>query len=242
MMPFRDRMAGMLRTMKRLAKSQDPSTTDQFFLKAGYRSNAEPKAYTDSLIDSRTYQVPVYQYAAALVKTQGIQSVLDLGCGLGTKLVEYIRPLCEDVTGVDAEVSIERCREIHPSGKWLAGDLEDPQFSLDRSYDLIISADVIEHLLNPNRLLELARRCSHAGSHILLSTPERDLRRGPYDWGPPANPAHVREWNAAEFLAYLESQGIEISETRILDVREGLATCQMVVGSFSEWPAGETDR
>ena len=205
----------------------------QYFIKPGYQSNPDPTFYDDSLEDSLLYQVQVYQHAAALVQEQRHQSVLDIGCGLGTKLVRYVGPHCGDITGVDTWQSIKQCQRLHQMGTWLVGDLEDPDFGLDRTFDLIISADVIEHLMHPDHLLTLAQRCSHERSQIVLSTPERDLRRGVQDMGPPANPAHVREWNSAEFSAYLKSRGLMITDSRIVDLREGSATCQMVTATFS---------
>ncbi len=212
--------------------SRPPTTPGErpFFIKAGYRITQNPHMYCDSLGDSQTYQVDVYRFAAEIASTPAIRSVLDIGCGLATKLVELVLPSCETITGVDSPETVARCAEIHPIGRWIGGDLEAPELSLDCLYDLIISADVIEHLRNPDRLLELIRRASHPKTVVVLSTPERDLRRGVDDMGPPGNPAHVREWNSAEFLAYLVDRGMEIRENRIVDLREGVATCQLVVG------------
>lgn len=204
----------------------------EYSIKAGYRINPEPHAYRDSLADSQMYQVDVYRLAAEIARSPAIQSVLDIGCGLASKLVEFVLPHCETLTGIDSPETAARCAELHPIGRWIGGDLESPDFPLGGPYDLIISADVIEHLRNPDRLLELMRRGSHPKTVVVLSTPERDLRRGAEDMGPPGNPAHVREWNSSEFLAYLEGRGMVIRESRIVDLREGMATCQLVVGCF----------
>ncbi len=211
---------------------------DDYFIKPGYRVNLRPRNYRDSLEDSRTFQIPVYEHAAELVAGRRLHSVLDIGCGLGTKLVDIVGPHCQDITGIDRKRSIQKCRKLHPFGTWLVGDLEDPDYRLDRTFDLIIAADVIEHLLDPDRLLELARRSSHRETVIVMSTPERDLRRGADDSGPPENRGHVREWNAAEFEQYLRSRGLEILDASIVDLRPGLPTCQMVTCSFPGAPAG----
>jgi hypothetical protein len=43
-----------------------------------------------------------------------------------------------------------------------------------------------------------------------MSTPERDLVRGPDDLGPPGNPHHVREWNLAELERLLTWAGLQV--------------------------------
>jgi hypothetical protein len=134
---------------------------------------------------------------------------------------------CHDITGIDDAPTIERCRAMHSVGRWIPGDLEDPSFALDRTYGLIIAADVVEHLRDPDRLLQLIRASCHDATRVVISTPERDRRRGENDVGPPGNGAHVREWNEAEFSAYLQSRGFVLEESRIVDLCEG-----MVVGGF----------
>ncbi len=206
---------------------------DNYFIKYGYKINPQPEVYCDSVENALLYQLEVYKHAGELARSLEVTSVLDIGCGLASKLIEYVWPHCRNITGVDVASTIEQCREMHSMGRWIAGDLEDPTFSIAGTYDLIISADVIEHLHNPDRLLDLIRAASHAATQVVLSTPERDRRRGKDDMGPPGNGAHVREWNAAEFSAYLGSRGFVIRDSRIVDLREGITTCQMVVGQFS---------
>lgn len=205
---------------------------DRYFIKQGYRENENPREYRDSLENAQTYQVDVYRHAEVLASSSDVHSVLDIGCGLATKLIEFISPHCDDITGIDCPETIEQCRSMHGAGSWIAGDIESPSFRVDGTFDLIISADVIEHLREPDRLLQLIRKASHAATLVVLSTPERDLRRGEQDMGPPANRAHVREWNAQELATYLTSRGFVIGERRIVELREGMRTCQLVVGGF----------
>ena len=46
----------------------------------------------------------------------------------------------------------------------------------------------------------------------MISTPNRDTTSGPEDFGPPADPSRVREWNVQEFAALLEAWGFEHGE------------------------------
>lgn len=204
----------------------------RYFVKDGYRSRRRPRHYQDSLEDSRRYQVMVYEHAARIASQPHVHSVLDIGCGLGTKLIDHIKPHSQ-TTGLDTAGSVEQCRKRFPDAEWIAADLSKRKTRLDRTFDLIISADVIEHLRNPDLLLNLARQSSHERTVVVLSTPDRDLRRGTEDMGPPGNPAHVREWNQVEFAAYLSSHDFRVAETAVVDTRPGLRTCQMVTGAFA---------
>src|SRR5690348_3606914 len=51
------------------------------------------------LDQSRRYQFHVYRWAAKLIKREGITSVLDVGCGPCTKIIDHILPVCPDVEG-----------------------------------------------------------------------------------------------------------------------------------------------
>jgi cyclopropane fatty-acyl-phospholipid synthase-like methyltransferase len=200
-----------------------------YCIKPGYRINTKPAAYLDTLEDSRTYQLDVYRFAVEVAQSHGTKSVLDIGCGLGTKLQELLAPVVGRSVGVDCEQSIEQCQQLHPAGEWRCDDIEAPRADLGDPFDLIVSADVIEHLIDPDKLLAYVRRNATAQTLVILSTPERDLRRGSDSMGPPGNRAHVREWNQAEFAEYLRSRGFRILVHRIMDLRAGMRTCQTVL-------------
>ena len=106
--------------------------------------------------------------------------------------------------------AIDQTRKRHPAQDFAADDFESPTGELG-TFDLILSIDVIEHLLNPDILLDyIAARCNPK-SYILLSTPERDVYRGEDNDGSP-KPEHVREWNQQEFAEYV-GQRFEVVST-----------------------------
>jgi len=206
------------------------SAFESYCIKAGYQINTTPRPYRDTIENSTRYQADVYRRAGELARDLRARTVLDIGCGLATKLVEQVAPHCDEVTGMDLQDIIQMCRRRYAVGHWIAGDVEDPAFVLPGQYDLIICADVIEHVRDPDRVLDLMRTASHDATEVVLSTPERDRRRGEDDMGPPANWSHVREWNAAEFCAFLESRAFSVRESAIVDLCEGMTTCHLVVG------------
>jgi len=72
---------------------------------------------------------------------------------------------------------------------------------------LLICADVIDHILDPDRLLDYIDTVP--AERIILSTPDRSLMYGHRQrgwWGPPHNPWHIREWSFSEFAGYVSAR------------------------------------
>lgn len=82
--------------------------------------------------------------------------------------------------------------------------------------DSIICSDVIEHIKDPDQLIQFIRFIQ--SETIIFSTPEREANAGQKDYGPPENPSHFGEWNADEFRNYF-SQWFHIEEQRIFNAR-----------------------
>lgn len=159
---------------------------------------------------SNTYQDGVYKFAQQVIKKYNLCSVLDIGCGFGIKLKKYIFPVCKDITGIDLDYIINFCKKTHSFGKWINTNIENDEVLLNKKFDLIICSDIIEHLFNPNKLLDYLKKISHDTSLIVISTPERDLVHGKKHNGPPSNNVHIREWNNFEFKQYLLNHQFKI--------------------------------
>ena len=117
-----------------------------------------------------------------------------------------------DTIGIDFGSNIDECRRRYPTRTWTACDLDAPHHlpvaPADLARAVLVSADVIEHLVRPEHLLASLREALGWAPLLVVSTPERDLTRGIVDVGPPDNPCHVREWNLAEFACLLEHHGL----------------------------------
>lgn len=199
---------------------------EDFFLPAGYQQ--QPLAYSrdtesgdrvywtqERIENSRIYQYHVYRWAASLITAHQLRSVLDLGCGTGLKLQEHIAPVCDDIVGIDQPAGVAAARRLGAPGIFHCADLDSPTCTIDRTFDLIICSDVIEHLLDPDPMIALARRLSHPRSIFLFSTPDRVRLRG-RSCRASTKAEHVREWAADEFLEYLEDRGLVVMEQRFL--------------------------
>lgn len=179
--------------------------------------------------ENSKYQYYVYRWAASIIQRRGYLRVLDVGCGPGKKLSRWVVPVLQSnallrgtsstLIGVDQPSGVDAARVICPSGTYFSFDFENPPQRLDQTFDLIICADVIEHLVDPDPLMTLIRNCRAPDGLILFSTPDRDRERG-RDCMASNKSEHVREWSREEFCQYLESRGLTIHARRRFPKRD----------------------
>jgi len=157
------------------------------------------------------YQLPVYKLAAELVKEMDNPSVVDFGCGSGRKLVEILAPLCQVAVGIDRKDLIEGCERLYPDSniKWGAADLEEPIETCGK-FDLVICADVLEHLDNPSVLTSTILDHLTDDGYAVISTPDVDT----IPEGVKINPAHKQFWNEKQFVAFLSNNGLKIVDVK----------------------------
>jgi len=82
--------------------------------------------------------------ASLIVEMLHPTSILDVGCGRGTWLRAFLDLGVVDIVGVDGPHVAERDLEI-PAERFVSRDLRTP-FDLGRTFDLVISLEVGEHL------------------------------------------------------------------------------------------------
>ena len=175
-------------------------------IKPGYVVREHPVA-RDDRDSTDEYQDEVYR--AARVAAMGafgdepFQTVIDLGCGSGYKLMKYFRDV--ETIGVEIRDIVPWLQSRYPGRAWRRFE-DGPQF-----VDMVICADTIEHVLDPDKLLDFIEACEPR--LVVFSTPERDLltqidaaQPTPHpdpSNGPPNNIEHVREWTLDEFAGYI---------------------------------------
>jgi SAM-dependent methyltransferase len=74
----------------------------------------------------------------------------------------------------------------------------------DKSFDLVVSFQVIEHIWDETRYLDEVRRVLTPDGLFVVSTPNKALRLLPFQ--PPFNPYHVREYGYRAFKRALKSR------------------------------------
>lgn len=213
----RARTAGRLvekSLFKRLGGGAGPSI---YGIKSGYR-HARTALDFDDTPNTDEWQREVYELARELMSEHAMRSVIDVGCGSGFKLVELLGEY--ETTGIEVERTWEWLQTKYPSRRWLRSS-EAARAPLEA--DLVVCADVIEHVANPDAFMGFLSgiRCSR----LVISTPDRELVAGVDDAGPPGNPAHYREWSAPEFERYV---GLWFEVESRADFREGSSTQALV--------------
>lgn len=183
-------------------------TEDEYFLPAGYVSRPDPGYFVDDDLNA-IWQPDLYPEAATVARRLGARKIIDVVCGTAAKLAAF-HPRFE-IVRIDYDLSIEACRTRYDFGTWIEMDLDtdDAHGFDDVAGAVLICGDVIEHLVYPERLLRMLKHALDGGAAaLLLSTPERNLTYGRGHLGPPANPAHVREWAGDELQRFMASEGL----------------------------------
>lgn len=195
------------------------SGSDTYFIKEGYTARDSAVSFDEAPDDnywsearietSTRYQYRVYELAASLISARGAKSFMDIGCGYPRKIQKLILPLCEDITVLDQPNTEKHVNTLLPKASFHPVNLEKSELDLGRTIDVIVCADVIEHLVDPVHSVDLMKRHMGPDSLLILSTPERDNLRGKDCMSSP-KPDHVREWNQAEFRKFVEFCGLNV--------------------------------
>jgi SAM-dependent methyltransferase len=138
-----------------------------------------------------------YAFAQRFVASR---RVLDVACGTGYGL-GILRQAGARVIGIDVSTAAAlEARGGDPETRVLVADGARLPFC-DRSFEVIVSFETIEHLQNRERFLEELCRVLRDEGLLILSTPNANHTR-PVN-GKPRNPFHRFEYTPQELLAAL---------------------------------------
>ena len=146
-----------------------------------------------------------------LARRSGARQVHEVGCGegfLSTMLAEQgfvVRG--SDIAAGAIVAARRRAAERSLSATFRVADLHDLMPEVDGA-ELVVSCEVMEHLTDPERGLEVLARL--AQPHLIVSVPREPLwrllniARGRY-WRDLGNtPGHLQHWSTNAFVALLE--------------------------------------
>lgn len=129
--------------------------------------------------------------------------VLDLGSGEGYG-VDLLAGTAEEAVGVDlAPEAIYHARRTYrrKNLRFLYMDICSLDLE-DEYFDLVCSLQVVEHLHQPEKLMEEARRVLKKGGLCVITTPNRLILSPGRET--PINPFHIREYDLEEFRTFME--------------------------------------
>jgi 2-polyprenyl-3-methyl-5-hydroxy-6-metoxy-1,4-benzoquinol methylase len=158
--------------------------------------------------------------------------VLDLGCATG-KLAELLSAQGCAVTGVERDPEAAKLAEAHCE-RVVVADLEGDLSALDNvgTFDVIVAADVLEHVTDPKRVLEAVAQ--HLAPHGYLVTSIPNVAHGsvrlallagrfPYSDLGLLDSTHVRFYTRTSMSAMLSEGGFHVAyvEDQLLDAELG---------------------
>jgi 2-polyprenyl-3-methyl-5-hydroxy-6-metoxy-1,4-benzoquinol methylase len=137
-----------------------------------------------------------------------IESVLDVGCGLGETIIHLNRVLpAARVNGVDiSPVAIEACRQSFPDADFHVLDIVEA--SLPTNFDLVVCSEVVEHLDDPTRAISNMRKMTQQGGFLVLTTQHGRVHATEEAIGHTSHPTR------AELLRWIQSAGYSVLEMR----------------------------
>ena len=122
-------------------------TRDKYGIATTYLPNKKVVPFDDRS-NTDFFQNEVYQTAWRFLRENSLSGVLDVGCGSGYKLVKYFAD--EETLGLELPETLAFLQKKYPDRVWALSDFASPP---QGRYGLTICADVIEHLQDPDALL-----------------------------------------------------------------------------------------
>jgi methionine biosynthesis protein MetW len=148
--------------------------------------------------------------------------VLEVGCGTGS-LSQIVRETCRaDVVGIEpdparAQRAADRGLKVH------SGFLSRELIQEIGPFDVVLFADVLEHLPNPQAMLLLSREALSAGGAVIVSIPNvahwsvrANLLRGKFQYQPSGimDATHLKWFTVATAESLIVSSGFKVIEYR----------------------------
>ncbi len=138
------------------------------------------------------------RYEFACNQVRGMK-VLDIGCGTGYGTY-MMSGYAQSVTGVDIDKdAIDHAKENYgaTNPSFAVADIRDLPFA-DGDFDACVCFEVIEHIENPDTLVQQASRVLKPSGMLIVSTPNGAVRTSSQ-----RNPYHVNEFRLGELRELL---------------------------------------
>lgn len=174
---------------------------------------------------------PVHRHSARLIvdtiRPLGVRSIVDVGCGNGANLEAIHEELnISDITGVDvSEQALSMARKRVP-GTFRTLDLEKE--TLDRTFDLVLTSQVIEHLQDDDGFLNKLRAMCER--YVFVATMQGRMRKSEVHIG------HLRNYTRAGLEQQMRNAGFSIERV----IEWGFPFYSPLYRSMIEYIGGQT--
>lgn len=143
------------------------------------------------------------QIIVDLIRPLGVRSILDAGCGNGANLEAIQQQLgIADLTGIDLSENALTIARRRVRGEFKAVDLEHGK--LDRTFDLVLSSQVIEHVVDDDGFLAKLR--AMCGRYVIVATLQGRMRKSE------AHIGHVRNYTRRGLEDQMRRAGFQIEK------------------------------
>lgn len=172
------------------------------------------------------------------------RKILDVGCGAGKlgELLKSRQQCCLTGIEVNEDAALAACQGAYDTV--FPCDVEDEECVLYDTYDCVICADVLEHLRDPWRVLDMLLAHLEPGGHLVVSIPNvrnqrviADLLDGIWEYQPAGilDRTHLRFFTPQGFANLLGERGLTLLEARAVgqSVHPFAGTRPMQCGRFT---------
>jgi len=152
----------------------------------------------------------------------------------GFLLHARLAPVCKEIVGVDIDQNgISMLSKLMPNHEFIhhnIEELDECRALSGKIFDVIVAADVYEHIYNPGRFLEGARKLLSPSGELLLTTPNAfSIKRmiPMAFWGfEYVHPDHVGYFSVCTLIRMLNAKGFNL---------KGLHAFQWHQPTFRNW-------
>lgn len=152
------------------------------------------------------------RFAGLMVKSG---TVLDIGCGNGRPIAEYLLHQGYHLTGVDgASAMLEKAQQAFPEQRWLNLDMR--QIALGETFDGLIAWDSFFHLTQDDQrqMFPIFARHSHPGSVLMFTSgTDNGIAMGEFE----GEPLYHASLSPDEYQQRLAENGFRVIDVKFED-------------------------
>ncbi|MEH1789739.1 MAG: class I SAM-dependent methyltransferase [Nostoc sp.] len=107
-----------------------------------------------------------------IIEHQKKLRILDIGCGNGS-LSNLVAQQGYEIVGIEeSESGVKLANDNFPNCRFIEGSIYNiPYTEIGEKFDIVIAAEVIEHLVYPKELVRNVKKCLKPNGRLIITTP-----------------------------------------------------------------------